>query len=77
MVKASPSRAGGAGSISGQGPKTPHASRPENQNIKRKQYCNKSNKNFKNGSHQKKSLKKEISDFKAFNMTLYSCFSST
>ena len=36
VVKALPSKAGGAGSISGQGPKTPHASRPENQNIKRK-----------------------------------------
>ena len=47
MVKASPSRAGGAGLISGQGPKTPHASWPENQNIKWKQYCNKSNKTLK------------------------------
>ena len=57
VVKASPSNAGGAGSISGQGAKIPHASWPKNQNIKRKQYCNKFNKDFKNGPHQKKKKK--------------------
>ena len=31
MVKTSPSNAGGAGSIPGQGAKIPHASGPENQ----------------------------------------------
>ena len=36
----------------------PHASRPKNQNVKQKQYCNKFNEDFKNGPHQK-SLKKE------------------
>ena len=31
----------------------------KNQNIKQKQYCNKFNKDFKNGPHQKKILKKK------------------
>ena len=53
MVKTSPSNAGGAGSIPGQGAGIPHASQPINQNIKQKQYCNKFNKDFKNGPHQK------------------------
>ena len=43
VVKTSPSNAGRAGSIPGQGAKIPHASRPKNQNIKQKQYCNKFN----------------------------------
>ena len=45
----SPSNEGGVGSIPGQGPKVPHASRPKIQNIKQKQYCNKLYKDFKNG----------------------------
>ena len=53
MVKTSSSNAEGAGSIPGQGAKIPYASRPKNQNIKQKQYCNKFNKHFKNGLHQK------------------------
>ena len=61
MVKTLPSDAGGAGSIPGQGAKIPHASWPKNQNIKPKQYCNKFNKDFKNGPHQKK---KKISNKK-------------
>ena len=52
VVKTSPSNAGGAGSIPGWGAKIPHASWPKNQNIKQKQYCNKFNKDFKNGPHQ-------------------------
>ena len=60
VVKTSPSNAGGAGSINSQGAGIPHASRPKNQNVKWKQYCNWLNKDFKNGPHQKKkSLKKE------------------
>ena len=51
-----PSNAGGVGSIPGRGSRTPHASWPNNQNIKQKQYCNK---DFKNGPRQKKSLKKK------------------
>ena len=38
---------GGAGLISGQGVKIPHASWPKKQNIKQKQYCNKLGKDFK------------------------------
>ena len=53
------SNAGGAGSIPGQGAKIPHASRPKNQNIKQKQNCNKFNKDFKNGPHQKNLKKKK------------------
>ena len=54
VVKTSPSNAGGAGSIPGRGAKIPHALWPKNQkNIKQKQYCNKFNKGFKNGLHQK------------------------
>ena len=59
VVKTSPSNAGGAGSIPSQGAKIPHASGPKNQNIKQKQYCNKFNKDFKNGPYQKK--KKRLS----------------
>ena len=47
MVKTGPSNAGGAGLIPGWGAKIPHASRPKNQNIKQKQYCNKLNKDLK------------------------------
>ena len=57
MVKTLSSNAEGVGSIPGQGAKIPHASWPKNQNIKQKQYCNKFNKDFKNGPHKKKSLK--------------------
>ena len=40
------------------GEQIPHASWPKNQNIKRKQHCNKFNKDFKSGPHQKNLLKK-------------------
>ena len=59
VVKTSTSNAGGAGSIPGQGAEIPHASLPKNQNIKQKQYCNKFNKDFKNGPHQKNLKKKK------------------
>ena len=59
MVKTSLSNARGAGSIPGRGAKTPHAPGPKNQNIKQKQYCNKFNKDFKNGPHQKKKILKK------------------
>ena len=61
VVKTSPSNARGVGSIPGQGAKIPHASWPKHQNIKQKQYCNKFNKDFKNGPHPppKKILKKK------------------
>jgi len=53
MVKTLPFNAEGVSLIPGWGAKTPHASWPENQNVKEKRYCNKFNKNFKNGPHQK------------------------
>ena len=53
VVKSSPSNAGGASSIPGRGAKIPHASRPKNQNIKQRQYCNKFSEDLKNGPHQK------------------------
>ena len=53
VVKTPPSNAGGAGSIPGPGPKISHALQPKHQNIKQKQYCNKFNKDFKNGQQQK------------------------
>ena len=59
VVKTSPSSAGGVGSIPDRGAKIPHAPRPKNQNRKQKQYCNKFNKDFKNGPHQKKNLEKK------------------
>ena len=52
VVRASPSNAGGVGSIPGRGAKISHALQPKNQNIKQKQYCNKFSKDFKNGPHQ-------------------------
>ena len=58
MVKTLPSNAGGEGWIPGQGVEMPHASWQKNQNIKQKLYCNKFNKDFKKGPHQKKILKK-------------------
>ena len=55
VVKTSPSNAEGL--IPGWGGKIPHASRLRNQNIKQKQYCNKFNKDVKNGPCQKKFFK--------------------
>ena len=54
VVKTLPSNAGRVGLIPGQGARIPQASRPKSQNVKQKQYCNKFNKDFKNGPHQKK-----------------------
>ena len=53
--KTSPCNAG-VSSSPGQGTKIPHALQPENQNRKR-QYCNKFNKDFKRGPHKKKKKK--------------------
>ena len=64
MGKTSPCNAG-VSSSPGQGTKIPHALQPENQNRKR-QYCNKFNKDFKRGPHKKKKKrkpdKKELSE---------------
>ena len=53
VIKTLPSNAGGAGSAPGQGAKIQHVSQPKSQNIRQKEYCNKVNKDFKNGTHQK------------------------
>ena len=53
MVKILPSKAGDAGLVPDQEAKIPRALGPRNQNIKQKQYCNKFNKDFKDGLHQK------------------------
>ena len=45
------------GLIPGQRAKIRHVSRSKNQNIKQQQYCNKLNKDFKNGTHKKKIFK--------------------
>ena len=54
VVKTSLSKAAGVGSIPRQRAKIPHASCPENQHIRQTQYCNKFNKDLKNGPQQKK-----------------------
>ena len=41
----------GVGSVPGQGAKIPYAARQKNRNMKQKHYCNKFNKDFKNGAH--------------------------
>ena len=69
MVKTSPSNAGGVGSIPGWGAKIPHASQPKNQNIKQKQYCNKFNKDFKNGPDQKILKKKKKTTRKLLSLS--------
>ena len=56
MVKTSPSNTGGEGSIPG-GELRSHV--VPGQKIKQKQYCNKFNKDFKNGPLKKKTLKKK------------------
>ena len=53
VVKTSPSSAGGVTSIPGQRAKITPALWPINQNRRQKRYCNKFNKGFKNGAHQK------------------------
>ena len=47
------------GSIPGQRAKTPQASWTKYPNVKQKQYCNKFNKDYKNGPHQKKKKTKK------------------
>ena len=61
VVKTPPSNARGAGSIPGWRAQIPHASGLKIQNIKQKQYCNKFNKDFKNGPLKKNSLNKKVS----------------
>ena len=58
VVKTSPSKAGDAGSVPDWGVKIPHASSPKKtkHKKKKKQYCNKFNKDFKNDLHKKNGL---------------------
>ena len=61
VIETSPSKAGDAGSVPDWGVKIPHASQPKKpkHKKKKKQYCNRFNKDFKtgpflkNGLHQK------------------------
>ena len=58
MAKILSSNAGDGGFTPGLEAKIPYALWPENQDIKQqKQYCNKFNKDFKNGAHLKKKKK--------------------
>ena len=52
-VKTLPSNAEGVGLIPGQGTKIPHAKKKKSHKKTQKQCCHKSNKDFKNGPHQK------------------------
>ena len=61
MVKTSPSSAGDAGSIPEWRAKIPHTLQSKHQNLKQKQHCNKFNKDFKNGPHQKNKERERIS----------------
>ena len=54
MVMTLPSNAEDTGPLPGWEAKILHVSRPRNQYIKQRQYCKKFNKDFENGSHQKK-----------------------
>ena len=69
MVKTSPFNEEGVSLIHGWGTKIPHASKSKSQNIKQKQYCNKLNKKFKNGSHQR--LKKKTQKVDWMNFEIY------
>ena len=53
MVKTTLSNIGSAGSIPVWEAKIPYAMGPKLQNIKQNKYCNKFNKDFKNGPHEK------------------------
>ena len=51
MVGTPPSKAGAVGVTPEGVAKIPFALQAKNHNIKQKQYCNKFNKDFKNGTH--------------------------
>ena len=62
VVKTLASNVGDVGLIPDPGTKIPHASWQEKKNktIKQKRYCNKFNKDFKNGPLQKKKIFKKL-----------------
>ena len=68
-VKTSPSDVGSVGSIPGGGIKTLYALRPTDRSIKQKQYCNRVNKDFKNGPHQNQSENSRASCFTVATFT--------
>ena len=53
VVKTSPSNARGEGLIPGQGAKILYALWPKHPSVKQKQYCDKLNRDFKNGPNKK------------------------
>ena len=59
VVKTLPSNAEGAGSVPGWGSEIPCACDQKTKTEKQEQYCNKLNKDFKNGLHKKKKLSKK------------------
>ena len=64
MVKTLPSKAGSVSLIPGPGAKIPHASelkKKKETHPKQKQFCNKSNKEFRNSPHQKKNVNQKKS----------------
>ena len=62
MVKTLPSKAGNVSLIPVPGAKIPHASQltKKKQKRKQKQFCNKSNKEFRKSPHQKKFKSKKL-----------------
>ena len=61
MVKTLPSKAGNVSLIPGPGAKIPHASQlTKKKKRKQKQFCNKSNKEFRKSPHQKKFKSKKL-----------------
>ena len=65
VVKILPSSAEGQGSVLVREPRSHMPCDQKNPNIKLKQYCNKLNKDFKKGPHQKKKKKEEEDEAKS------------
>ena len=63
MVKSLSPKAGHAGSIPHQGAKISHALWSNNQRIKQRQYCNKFNKDLKNGCIKERKVVKRKRHF--------------
>ena len=79
MVKTSPSNAGDESSIPDWGAKIPYSSRPKNQNIGQKQYCNKFSEDFllKSGPQNKflKNYNIEEKNYTSYTESLYNFIS--
>ena len=72
MVKTSLFNAGVVDSLPGGGAMIPHVLWPKKQNVKQKQHCNKFNKDFNNGLHQK-NLKKKKATLISHMMSRLTC----